>query len=119
MTFVASKFAVISFLYDLELFGQHNSEFEGKSKQIPVIPCTLIVYSLRFWKDNVNWISCIYNNNTVYLRLWYFYYVSNIVCFSAQVILQLIQVKHTYNKKTGNKEVCFHTDHLNNIQMRY
>ena len=33
------------------MLRRHNSEFRGKNKQKLVIPCVLIVYSLRFWDD--------------------------------------------------------------------
>ena len=41
------------------LSRSNNSEFGGENKQEPVIPCALIVYSLRIWKDNHYYISCI------------------------------------------------------------
>ena len=48
-TFVASKFAVVSFLCAVDVV----SKFRGKNRQLPVISCALIVYSLGFWKHNL------------------------------------------------------------------
>ena len=33
------------------------SEFKGENKKSSLIPCPLIVYSVRFWKENLYWIS--------------------------------------------------------------
>ena len=53
ITFVASKYAVVSSLGASVLFQRNNSEFGGENKHQPVIPCALIVYNLRYWKDNL------------------------------------------------------------------
>ena len=44
------------------LFQRNDSEFRGEKKQSPVISCALIVYSLRFWKDNLE--IAVYKNRT-------------------------------------------------------
>ena len=52
ITFVASRFAVVSFLCTFDAASKNNSGFRGENKQYTVILCALRVYSLRFWKDN-------------------------------------------------------------------
>ena len=49
-TIVASKLVV---LCPLDAVQRNNSDFRGENKQYTVIPCALIVYSLRFCKDNL------------------------------------------------------------------
>ena len=34
--------------------------YQGLNKQQSIITCALIVHSLCLWKDNLNWISCIW-----------------------------------------------------------
>ena len=54
ITFVARILAVIIFTLVLSmLFQRNNSEFRGNNKKWPVINCALIVYGLRFCKDNL------------------------------------------------------------------
>ena len=53
-TLVASKFAVVSFLCVLDAVSKKQSEHRGENKQYPVLTCSLIVYSLRFWKNNLH-----------------------------------------------------------------
>ena len=104
--FFTSKLGIISSkphrVHMRNLLGANSlaaKVYHGLNKQNSIIPCALIVHSSPFWKDNLNWISCIHACHIVSCTNIFLFVCWLIVCFRFQLLWKLYTITNRYLRK--------------------